>query len=530
MKFLKPIVSAILLITGGFLALNSEAAGPESLPLVQKADLEYLGAFRLPRGGNGTTEGFSFGGNALAFDASNNSLYVSTRESWVGKVKIPTPAISASIDSLPFATMIQNIRDPLEGGLSALPESSIRGLLVSGGKLYGAASIYYDASISARVSHFSRSTDLSAVSATPLKALWQAEKSGYVGGWLASVPQEWQTALGGNVLSGNCCMPIVSRTSNGPSAFAWNTSNFASADPVPAAPLLYYTLEHATLGPWEGANQVYGGTTVMGGMAIPNGTRSLLYFGLNGTGTFCYGNGTNTESLAGTNDPEGHPYCYDPLNASKGQHAYPYNYEVWAYDLNDLAAVKAGAKNPWDVKPYATWTLALPNSFVNTHGFGGVAYDPINQIIYVSQAQADTDGYSSRSLIHAYKVKTGTAAAPAPYATPYAYPTPAYAYPTPEAYATPYAYEYQTPYGTPYAYPAPAYGYPTPSYAYPAPSAASTSTTGTTTVVSATTTATTTKTTVPRKQKKLRWWEILSQSSGMRLVASVWEAIKAIFR
>jgi hypothetical protein len=31
---------------------------------------------------------------------------------------------------------------------------------------------------------------------------------------------------------------------------------------------------------------------------------------------------------------------------------------VWAYDLNDLAAVKAGQKRPWDVVPYATWELA----------------------------------------------------------------------------------------------------------------------------------------------------------------------------
>ena len=48
-----------------------------------------------------------------------------------------------------------------------------------------------------------------------------------------------------------------------------------------------------------------------------------------GTGTFCYGEGAT---------------CNDPTDSSKGNHAYPYQYQVWAYDANDLAAVKAGSK------------------------------------------------------------------------------------------------------------------------------------------------------------------------------------------
>lgn len=386
-------IALLLTLSGGLLLFNvASAATPHDLPLVQKGNLEYLGAFRLPRGGNGTSDGFSFGGGALAFDSTNNSLFVSTRESWVGQISIPTPVRSSNIETLPFATIIQSIHDPLEGGLSVLPESGIRGLLVLNGKLFGTASIYYDANQTARVSHFSRSTDLSSKNATPLKALWQAEKSGYVGGWLAAIPSEWQTLLGGSVVSGNCCVPIVSRTSVGPSAFSWDPSDF-SKSAIPATPLLYYTGEHPTLGPWDGSNKTYGGTTVIGGMVIPTDSRSLLYFGLNGTGPFCYGTG-------GASGGE----CTDPITSDKGQHAYPYNYQVWAYDLNDLVAVKNGTKNPWDVTPYATWTLSLPNSFVSLNGIGGVAYDEKNQTIYLSQMKADVDGYSSRSLIHAYKV------------------------------------------------------------------------------------------------------------------------------
>ncbi len=388
------LLTTLSILFGGFFTPTIiSAAGPETLPLLQQGNLEYLGAFRLPRGGDSATESFSFGGNVLAYDPADGGLFASTRGSYVAKVRIPTPIKSPNIESLPFATFMETFHDPLEGGLSALPQSGIHGLLVDGGKLYGAASIYYDASNSARVSHFSRSTNLTTPSATPLKALWQADRSGYVGGWLATVPSEWQSLLGGSIVSGSCCVPIVSRTSFGPSAFAWHPADFTQSL-IPATPLLYYPSDHPNLGPWGSANAIYGGTTVIGGMVIPANTRSLLYFGANGTGSFCYG-------IGGASGGE----CFDPLSSAKGQHAYPYNYQVWAYDLLDLAKAKSKQITPWDIKPYATWQITFPNSFMSLNGIGGVAYDQAHQIIYLSQVEADTDGYSSRALIHAYKVK-----------------------------------------------------------------------------------------------------------------------------
>lgn len=400
------IIIFLFILLGGFLVFHSaNAVGPQTLPLVQKTDLEYLGAFRLPQGENGSPNGFSFGGSPIAFDSTSNTLFVGTKESSVGEIKIPTPVKSSKIDLLPFATMVQNIRDPLEGGLSVLEGAALRGLLVNERKLFGTAMVYYDASNSARVSHFSRSKDLTKPSATPLKALWKPEKSGYVAGWLASVPQEWQSLLGGSILSGNCCVPIVSRTSYGPSAFAWSPSDF-DKNPIPATPLLYYPSDHPTLGEWGDSNPIYGGTTEMGGMVIPSGTRSILYFGFNGTGEFCYGTG-------GGRGGE----CVDPLSSSKGQHAYPYNYQVWAYDLNDLVKVKDGTKKPWEVKPYATWSIDnFPEIYIS--GIGGVAYDEEKQIIYVSQARADVDGYSSRAIIHAFKVKNVSKNTTPVYTTP----------------------------------------------------------------------------------------------------------------
>ena len=77
-------------------------------------------------------------------------------------------------------------------------------------------------------------------------------------------------------------------------------------------------------------------------------------------------------------------YCYDPTNAAKGTHGYPYRYQIWAYDLADFAAVKAGAKQPWDVVPYGVWPFELPTP-EQTVRIGGVAYDAQRQLLYVSQ-------------------------------------------------------------------------------------------------------------------------------------------------
>jgi hypothetical protein len=97
--------------------------------------------------------------------------------------------------------------------------------------------------------------------------------------------------------------------------------------------------------------------------------------------------------------------CFDPTDTSKGTHAYPYQYQVWAYDVLDLAAVKAGQRQPWDVHPYAVWSLTFPISPVggNIH-LGGAAYDPQTQRIYVSQLHADVIGFDPLPVIHVFQV------------------------------------------------------------------------------------------------------------------------------
>ena len=376
---------------------------PTALPRLQFDDLKYLGAFRLPAvEANG--DSFSFGGGPLAFNPARRTLFAGTRGGKVAEITIPTPVASADIASLPFAEIVQPFADPTEGRMADVGnEAGLAGLLVYHDRLYGTGLIYYDANNTQRVSHFGRPLTLAQSGAGPMQRVGETGRSGYVAGYLALVPPEWQSRLGGVALTGQCCVPIITRTSWGPAAFVWNPAELAQATPLNATPLVYYDSEHPTLGGFEDSGPMYGGTTLVAGLAVINGTRTALFVGSNGRGPFCYGNGTADKALANTVGPDGAKYCYDPATSDKGQHAYPYDYQVWAYDLADWAEVRAGRKRPWDVKPYAVWPFELPIPEPTTRIIG-VAFDPERRQLFVSQRLADRDGYAFRALIHVFRI------------------------------------------------------------------------------------------------------------------------------
>lgn len=378
-------------------------------PRLEQSGFQYVGAFRVPEA-SGSDDTMGFGGAPLAYNPANNSLFIGTRKHNLAEISIAAAVNTADPKGMKQATYLQGLADPTEGRWSGLSSDGLTfgGALVVGGKLIGTGVIYYDANNTQRVSHFSRSVKLTEPSFSGWSSVWKADQSGFVAGMMATIPAEWQAALGGTVLTGQCCIPIVSRTSNGPSAFAFDHAKLGQKS-VAASPLLYYTGDEATLGKWEGSNPTYGATAQIAGMTVITGTRTLLYIGRNGLGIHCYGDGTADKSMDGKKAPDGTMFCYDPTTNSKGSHAYPYRYQAWAYDLGDLASVKAGKKKPWQIVPYAVWPFTLPLG-EGSIPLGGVAYDAAHQLVYVSQLWADKDaGYLP--LIHVFKV---TAGAPAP--------------------------------------------------------------------------------------------------------------------
>jgi hypothetical protein len=176
------------------------------------------------------------------------------------------------------------------------------------------------------------------------------------------------------------------------------------------------------LGTWGNTTQVnlpYNMMSEVVGVVFPPAGRSVLFFGRTGVGIPCYGNGTNDPAMDRQPWPGGGGgavYCYDPneVGGGLGPHAYPYAYYVWAYDANDFVAAKNHQKNPWDVRPYATWTFTLPFEDSNRH-IQGVAFDPTINRIYLSQSGGEPNGIP---LIHVFDVSPGGGTPPQPPSPP----------------------------------------------------------------------------------------------------------------
>jgi hypothetical protein len=328
---------------------------------------------------------------------------------------------STVLDELATATVLQPFADVTEGNRSNLGADGatvdtsgepLGGLLVHGDLLVGTAFGYYDAGNVVRLSHFASSLDLAAtgdfqgmfaVGAAPA-----IPNPAFIDGYMGTVPPQWQGDFGGPAITGNCCLSIISRTSLGPALSVFDPAELGSVDPLPATPLVGYPIDHPTLGTYGDQGDVlFNGSMAIHGVVFPEATRSVLFFGRRGTGNFCYGFGVSDPAQHETYCDAAAPEvlcCYDPSNSSKGGHSYPYVYLALAYDALDLLAVKNGAKQPWEIIPYAEWELPLP--FAQDYAdILGAAYDPATQRIYLSQDGGDKPGCCGHlPVIHVYEV------------------------------------------------------------------------------------------------------------------------------
>lgn len=398
-------------------AISNAATSATNEPLVQQSNLIYEGSFRLPEGTTDQTS-FAYAGYGLTYDPTNNGLIL-TGHTWyqlTAEVTIPSPVIASAASALPTASLIQPLTDALDGNLNAIDPNSgtankIGGYLVYNGKLIISAYSSYDGNATQSASHFVRSIDLTTGSAIgPYRV--GTQYPGFVSGYMTLIPPEWQPLLGGPALTGNCCLNIISAQSNGPAASVFDPSQIGVSTPTQATPLVGYPITHPLDNAWNVQSSAFNGTTRIKGIAFPNGTRSVLFFGRQGIGPFCYGLGVTNSSLAGQPDSSGVTQCYDPAESSKGTHAYPYIYQIWAYDANDLLKVKQGLEPEYDVQPYAIWQLSLPFEAPTANNvISGVAYDPNTNQIFVTQDCAYNGCYP---IVDVFKISGVSASSKTP--------------------------------------------------------------------------------------------------------------------
>jgi hypothetical protein len=433
---------------------------------------QHLVLLSIPRwaggGPNGTPSGFVPNMTikiASASDPNNNYMTAVIASSyWVNSNNIVSPTDT----SVGQSDLVVNVTDVVGSGSFSdwIVTSKGSGIANGGqygnflpwkGKLIGNAWAYYDGMTKSFNSHYTASLNWDSEGASGFQGFYAVGQSpislgsangGFVGGYMTNIPADWQSILGGPVLTGLSGTPTNARSSHGPAAWVFNPDDLGIISPAPAEMLVGYPNNHSTLALSTG-NLLNNSTSQTRGLVFPVGTRSVLFFGRHGlaadnfgagtnyTGVTTYGPGTSVISEAGrtassvpntcgsTTVSGGDVCSYDPVDSSKGVHGYPYVYRVWAYDANDLALVKQGAiltagNRPanldsscaegtiiqaWCLKPYATWDLSFPLSVANAQILGAT-YDSVNQLLYISEYAGNPVGFDPLPLIQVFHVNT----------------------------------------------------------------------------------------------------------------------------
>jgi hypothetical protein len=314
--------------SGLTVSVNNTTTDPSNLPLIQLADLKYIGAFRVPQGNIGASS-FDYGGTSLAYNPANDSLFMvgSVNKQMTGEFKIPQIVNSSVLADLETATVLQPFTEQTEGRRTSFyvtgTPNHIGGYLVYKDKLLGTLFNTYDANNGQITSHYLSSLNLSMLGDVegPYRltdSVSQTLKARFFATYLGTIPTIWQSVLGGTVLTGECCTNISGGTSNGPGVFAFDPADLGTKDPVLAAPLHYYPASNP-LGFANKTNNLWNGSTKVAGVMFPENSRSVLFFGQHGVGQYCYGNGGIVSPPNATVQ-----FCYDPVQSAKGSHSYPY--------------------------------------------------------------------------------------------------------------------------------------------------------------------------------------------------------------
>lgn len=366
---------------GAALLLSAITFAQPSPKLLHQEDFRYIGSFRLPAQVGSST--FDFGGTAMAYHSESLFAVGHPQQMQVAEVGIPVLS-TGDPDSLKVARVIQPFTDITEGQLQFFNPGDPNGIHIGGllpfqYRLYGTGFAYYDAGGTQKLSHFTSGLDFKVRGDFRGPVRVTAPMTGMVSGYLALVPPQWQRLLGGAMVSGQCCINIIGRTSWGPALFSLNPLAVGVSIPVPTTPLLYYPGNHP-LDHWGIQSKLFNGSTQVKGVVIPTGSRSVLFFTRQGDGIFCYGEAnSNLENVGNLGEP-----CFDLDDHDKGNHAWPYISQMLAYDVQDLIKVRSGVLKPWEPRPYAVWQL--PHLYPAWNSPRGVAYDPATQRLFISQA------------------------------------------------------------------------------------------------------------------------------------------------
>ncbi len=445
------------------MALLATSAGTDPA-VAQRLDtqaLHYLGAFRLPEGGQ-RPRTFEYGGNAMTFrpdgDASGprdgfpGSLFITGHEripygevpdgDQIAEVTIPRPVLSRDPAALPRARFVQPFQDVAKGHFRAFEEIPTIGLQYlnvpeTGPRIHVAWGQHFEPETPAGT-HGWFSPDLSH---PDFKGEWfLADRSFYaINGYMFAIPKAWADAhvAGQRLATGR--YRDGGWSGMGPALFAYAPWQDGNPAPPPGAelrstPLLHYASSQDT-DRIEGALTGYQHPDDWSGGAwitTASGKAAVLFVGTKATGArYWYG----FVNPAGPDLPCVYAPVVDEYTACRmadgsacarseqqeceghddmrGWWSSRFEGQFILYDPDDLARVAAGELKPWEPQPYATLAIdkylyLTPSPDVDQlvgtgvqrrYRTGGVAFDRARGLLYVLEQFAD----GAAPVVHTWK-------------------------------------------------------------------------------------------------------------------------------
>jgi hypothetical protein len=401
-----PAQAAVTATSATYLPFVSEGTPPPPAGLLQPADFEYLGAFRLPAGGDRPLT-FAYGGNAMTFNPAGDpsgssdgfpgSLFITGHDrlaygelpdgSQVAELDIPIPVVSGSLAALNSAGFLQNFSNVAAGHFTGLDEIPRIGLLyldnpATGPLLHLAWGQHLQPDPPA-ASHAWFSPNLAAPN---LQGEWFIgnQMLDSVNGYLFEIPAAWADANASGRYIGTGRYRDGGWSGMGPALFAYRPWTDASG--APAAPgthlqetvLLLYESSLNTdeivrsLNGYQHSDEWEGGAWI----ATSSGKTAVLFAGTKSVGAkYWYG----FANPAGPDYPcvaadfvgqftvcrlaDGSSCPPEDLVECAGHNDYRgwwstrWDGQIILYDPADLQRVAAGELQSWEPQPYAASPL-----------------------------------------------------------------------------------------------------------------------------------------------------------------------------
>jgi hypothetical protein len=408
--------------------------------LIQPADLQYLGAFRLPEGTNGT--GWYYGGNAIAYypdgdpggdaDGYPGSIFGTGNEAelFVSEVSIPVPVVSASrsVEELNVAATLQPFTDIFGGLLGYMEQPQVGMCYLPAQEGQGSGKLHFCIGLHLQGTAFEPShgwfeTNL----ASPQTAgLWVfGGYTGYVtNDYMCEIPRAWADAH----VSGQYLATGRARegpwAGGGPGLFAyapWRDGNPPTAGTSLSAitPLMLYGeqipgVPELSFDEGQTIPTHTDGDRFRAVAWLTAGDRAAVVFaGTKTVGESWYGfaNGVRWPYDCADTTPPTCPQVPDFPYANRGFWADDFVAQMLFFSPDELAAVARGAAHTSSPRPYAVLDLSpylldpdyTVDDLINYKRdfVTAMTFDSARGLLYLVEPVVNGDG---ETVIHVFRV------------------------------------------------------------------------------------------------------------------------------